>query len=110
VEYKNVTKGQCKQWYSPDQICLDDNTGLSFVAKGQYIDLNVTNNAIAHTVRCSFTPTYDNVNIPSVIRCTGGDFNEITLDVSWSGAAPKFNLKVEELWYCLENPLTNVKP
>jgi hypothetical protein len=37
-------------------------------------------------------------------------FNEITLDVTWSGTASNFNLKVEELWYCLENPTTNVNP
>ncbi|KAJ4288499.1 hypothetical protein N0V90_011735 [Kalmusia sp. IMI 367209] len=109
VEYKNVTKGQCKQWYIPDQICLDNNAG-NFVSKGQYLSLTVTNNAISHTVKCSFTPSYNNYNLPNVLRCTGGNFNEITLDVSWSGVAPNFNLKVEELWYCLENPLTNINP
>ncbi|KAL5410010.1 hypothetical protein PMIN04_010813 [Paraphaeosphaeria minitans] len=86
VEYKNYTKRQCK-------LCL-----------------NITNNAISHTVECSFKPSYNNYNLPSALRCTGGNFSEITLDVSWSGAAPDFNLKVEELWYCLENPETNDKP
>ncbi|KAF2690728.1 hypothetical protein K458DRAFT_426178 [Lentithecium fluviatile CBS 122367] len=109
VEYKNYTRGQCKQWYQTDQICLDNGTG-TFVGKGQYLKLNVTNNAIAHEVLCSFTPTYNNINPPNPLRCTGGSFNEITLEVTWTGAAPNFQLKVEELWYCLEKPLTNAKP
>jgi hypothetical protein len=109
VEYKNYIEGQCKLWYLPDQICLDGN-GSGFVSKGQYLSLNITNNKISQTVKCSFTPSYNNYNLPAVLRCTGGDFNEITLDVSWSGAAPNFNLVVEQLWYCLENPDTNINP
>ncbi|OAG03828.1 uncharacterized protein CC84DRAFT_1249207 [Paraphaeosphaeria sporulosa] len=109
VEYKNYTKSQCKQWYIPEEICRDNNA-QDFVSKGQYLSLNVTNNAISHTVGCGFTPSYNNYDLPSVLRCTGGNFNEITLDVSWSGAAPNFNLKVEQLWYCLDNPKANVNP
>ncbi|KAF2122998.1 hypothetical protein BDV96DRAFT_639549 [Lophiotrema nucula] len=112
VEYRNYTKGQCKQWYGEDQICLDPpvTTGTDFVTKGEHLKLNVTNNAISHEVLCSFTPTYYDISIPNPLRCTGGNFNEITLDVRWSGTAPDFSLKVEELWYCLENPATNANP
>ncbi|KAF2643958.1 hypothetical protein P280DRAFT_546822 [Massarina eburnea CBS 473.64] len=107
VEYKNYTKGQCKQWYQPDQICINPT---SFLAKGQYLKLNVTNNAISHEVLCNFNSSYNNPNIPQPLRCTGGNFNEITLDVTWTGSAPNFQVKVEELWYCLENPSTNNNP
>ncbi|KAF1980289.1 hypothetical protein BU23DRAFT_562671 [Bimuria novae-zelandiae CBS 107.79] len=62
------------------------------------------------TVKCGCTPSYNNYNLHVVIRCTGGSFNEITLGISWSGAAPNFKRKVEQLWYCLENPLTNIDP
>ncbi|KAK6849100.1 hypothetical protein PG995_012933 [Apiospora arundinis] len=107
VSYKNYTRGQCKQWYLEDRVCLSDN---NFISKGQYLTLNVTNNVIQHEVACSYTPKYDDFSIPSPLRCTGGKFNEITLDVSWSGVAPDFTLKIEELWYCLENPVANVEP
>ncbi|KAK7967188.1 uncharacterized protein PG986_001465 [Apiospora aurea] len=109
VSYKNYPKGQCKQWYLEDRVCLDSNTG-NFTSKGQYLSLNVTNNAIEYEVACSHTPKYNDFDIPSPLRCTGGKFNDITLDVSWSGTAPDFTLKIEELWYCLENPSTNVEP
>jgi hypothetical protein len=109
VEYKNYTTGQCKQWYIPELICLDGN-GDDFINKGQYLSLNITNNAISHTVKCGFTSSYNNYNLPAVLRCTGGDFNEITLDVSWSGAAPDFELNIEQLWYCLENSKVNTNP
>lgn len=95
VEYKNYTKSQCKQWYIPDVLCLDGGNGIDFPYKGQHLSLNVTNNAISYSVHCGFTPSSDRPNLPSVLRCAGGNFNEITLDVSWSGAAPDFNLKVE---------------
>lgn len=75
-----------------------------------YLNLTVTNNAIDQTVSCGFVPTYQDYLPPSPLRCTGGDFNEITLDITFSGAAPNFDLKVEQLWYCLENPSTNVSP
>lgn len=88
-------------------MCISDN---NFLSKGQYLSLNVTNNAIEYEVACSHTPKYDDFSIPSPLRCTGGKFNEITLDVSWSGVAPDFTLKIEELWYCLENPATNAAP
>ena len=87
VEYKNYTRGQCKQWYFEDNICSDNNFA-PFISRGQYLSLNVTNNAIAHTVQCAFTPTYGNYNLPTPLRCTGGDFDQITLDVTWTGAAP----------------------
>jgi hypothetical protein len=70
----------------------------------------VTNNAISHEVQCVFVPTHTNANFPTPLRCTGGNFNEITLDVTWTGAAPNFQLKVEEIWYCLENPKSNNSP
>ncbi|ORY10955.1 hypothetical protein BCR34DRAFT_601712 [Clohesyomyces aquaticus] len=105
VEYKNYTRGQCKQWYIEDQVCIDPPT---YSYKGQYLNLVVYNNAISHNVSCSFVAGSGNYNLPSPLRCTGGNFNEITLDVTFSGIAPNFNLKVEEVWYCLENPATNV--
>jgi hypothetical protein len=107
VSYKNYTKGQCKQWYSPDRICLDP---VNFLSKGVYLHLKVTNNAIAHEVACDFTPSYGSSFPPSPLRCTGGEFNEIALDVTLTGTAPDFDLKIEQLWYCLENPSTNVSP
>jgi len=88
---------------------MDNNAG-TFESKGQYLTLNVTNNAISHEVQCAFTPTYNNWNIPTPLRCTGGNFNEITLDITWSGSGPNNQLKIEELWYCLENPKTNNSP
>ncbi|KAK7216036.1 hypothetical protein V2G26_004039 [Clonostachys chloroleuca] len=107
VSYKNYTKGQCKQWYSPDRICLDP---VNFLSKGIYLHLKVTNNAIAHEVACDFTPSYGSSSPPSPLRCTGGEFNEIILDVTLTGTAPNFDLQIEQLWYCLENPSTNVSP
>lgn len=92
-----------------DLVCIDPPTN-DFISRGQHLNLTVTNNAISHKVSCGFKPSYNNYNLPSPLRCTGGNFNEITLDVTLTGAAPNFALKVEELWYCLENPLTNVNP
>lgn len=109
VSYKNYTKGQCKQWYQQDVICIDPATA-NFIHKGVYLNLTVTNNAIEHEVSCGFVPDYNNALPPTPLRCTGGNFNEITLDVSLTGSAPNFGLKVEELWYCLENPKMNVNP
>ena len=109
VSFQNYTKGQCTQWYIPDEECLDAPSG-DFKSKGVYLNLKVTNNVIDHGVSCSFTPTYQNYVPPSPLRCTGGEFNEITLDVTFTGIAPNFGLKVEQLWYCLENPSTNVSP
>jgi hypothetical protein len=111
VVYKNYTKSQCKQWYEIDQICLDPgSSGSDFISSGQHIKFNVTNNAISYEVLCSFTPKYGNSNPPNPLRCIGGNFNEITLDATWSGTAPNFKMEVEEMWYCLENPATNVNP
>ncbi|KFZ10553.1 hypothetical protein V502_08062 [Pseudogymnoascus sp. VKM F-4520 (FW-2644)] len=110
VSYQNYTKGQCLQWYWEDRICLDNDAAANFVTRGVHLNLNVTNNAIDHEVTCSFTPAYDNY-IPSYpLRCTGGEFNEITLDITLSGAVPNLDIQVEEVWYCLEDPLTNVNP
>lgn len=108
VSYQNYTKGQCRQWYRPDQICLDPVSG--FTSKGIYLNFTVQNNAIEHEITCGFIPTYQNYEPPTSLRCTGGQFNEITLDVTFSGTAPNFKLEIEELWYCLENPSTNTKP
>lgn len=111
VTYQNYTTGQCKWWYQPDVICLDpSSTGASgWRSKGIYLNFTVTNQAINYPVSCSFTPSYDTGHVPpSPLRCTGGHFNEITLDVTWSGSAPNFNLKIEQVWYCLEHPDTNV--
>lgn len=92
-----------------DAICLD-NQNNGFVARGVHLNLNVTNNAINHEVNCIFTPGYNNY-VPSYpLRCTGGEFNEITLDITLTGALPNLDIKVEEVWYCLEDPSTNVKP
>lgn len=88
---------------------MDSRTG-SFTSKGQYLSLNVTNNAIEYEVGCSHTPKYNDFEITSPLRCTGGKFNEIALEVSWSGTAPDFTLKIEQLWYCLENPAATVEP
>ncbi|KFY31163.1 hypothetical protein V493_01339 [Pseudogymnoascus sp. VKM F-4281 (FW-2241)] len=113
VSYQNYTKGQCLQWYWEDRICLDDleNDATDFKARGVHVNINVTNNAIDHEVTCSFTPNYDNnYKIPYPLRCTGGEFNEITLDITLSGAVPNLDIKVEEVWYCLEDPSNNVNP
>jgi hypothetical protein len=114
VSYRNYTKGQCLQWYGVDWICLDPpvTTGLDFIARGIHLDLKVTNNAIEHEVSCSFKPDYNNkIFVPIYpFRCTGGEFNEITLDITLTGELPDLDIKVEEVWYCLENPSTNVNP
>lgn len=109
VSYQNYTKGQCLQWYLEDRICLDNNAA-TFVARGVHLSLNVTNNAIDHQVNCSFTPEYGSYAPPYPLRCTGGEFNEITLDITLTGVVPNLDIKVEEVWYCLENPSTNVNP
>ncbi|PVI02588.1 hypothetical protein DM02DRAFT_701397 [Periconia macrospinosa] len=107
VEYKNYTKSQCKKWLYVESFCQDPEPTIF---SGQYLNLVVDNNAISHSVLCDFSARGHRGNLPSPLRCTGGSFNEITLDVTLSGTAPNFSLKVEELWYCLENPLTNVNP
>lgn len=109
VSYQNYTKGQCLQWYLEDRICLDNNAA-SFITRGVHLNLNVTNNAIDHQVNCSFTPEYDSYAPSYPLRCTGGEFNEITLDITLTGVVPNLDIKVEEVWYCLENPSTNVNP
>lgn len=108
LSFRNMTKGQCKQWYIPDRFCLEPVD--EFVFKGVYLDLKVKNKAINHEISCSFEPTSEKSLPSSPLRCSGGEFNNITLDVSLTGQAPNFDLKVEELWYCLENPSTNVEP
>lgn len=110
ISYQNYTKGQCLQWYWEDRICLDNNAASDFVTRGVQLNLNVTNNAINHEVSCSFTPKYDEFAPSYPFRCTGGEFNEITLDITLTGTVPNLDIKVEEVWYCLENPSTNVNP
>jgi len=109
VEYKNYTKSQCKKWLYEESFCSEPNDRVT-IFRGQYLNLVVNNNAISHSVSCDFNTRDRRGDLPSLLRCTGGNFNEITLDVTFSGTAPNFSLKVEELWYCLENPLTNVNP
>ena len=116
VEWRYYTTGQCKEWYFPEHECLDDPIFIDkFIGKGQHLKLNVTNAATSHEVYCSFDPKWNSdsalnkTELPIPLRCTGGNFNELTLDVSWTGSAPNFDLKIEELWYCLENPATNNK-
>lgn len=110
VSYQNYTKGQCLQWYMEDRICLDNDAANKFAARGVHLNLIVTNNAIDHEVTCTFTPEYDNYAPSYPLRCTGGNFNEITLDITLTGTVPNLDIKVEEVWYCLENPSTNVNP
>jgi hypothetical protein len=113
VQSTIYTKSQCKQWYQPEVICIDsDSVDGSFIRKGQHLKLNITNNAISHEITCNFLPTYEVPDLPSPLRCTGGKFNEITLDLTWSLSSNtnSSHVKVEELWYCLENPSTNVHP
>lgn len=113
VKSTTYTMSQCKTWYAPEQICLDPNSvDGSFIRKGQHLTLNITNNAISHEVTCSFSPTNDVADVPTPLRCIGGQFNEITLDLTWnlSRMTNNTHIKVEELWYCLENSETNVKP
>ncbi|KAF2704786.1 hypothetical protein K504DRAFT_506752 [Pleomassaria siparia CBS 279.74] len=109
ISFQNYNKGQFKDWYIEDEICRNGDNG-DFIVKGVYLRLNVTNNAISHEVTCSFDPDRGHASLPNPLRCTGGNFNEITLDVTWTGTAPNFDLKVEELWYCLEKPEANVNP
>jgi hypothetical protein len=106
VSFQNYTKGQCNAWYEPDLICIDPTSG--WASKGMYFSFKVKNNAINYEITCSFIPTYENYLPPSPLRCTGGNFNEITLDVTITGTSPNFGLKIEQLWYCLESPSTNV--
>jgi hypothetical protein len=108
VSYKNYTKSQCKKWYQPEEICLDPSN--SWISKGVYLNLTVRNTAIDYAVTCGFVPTYNNQLPPTPLRCTGGKFNEITLDVALTGSPSNLGLKIEELWYCLENPSKNVNP
>ena len=108
VSYSNYTADQCKQWYEPGVICLDP--AGDFKSHGDYLSIKVTNNAISHEVSCDFSASPNANSLPSPLRCTGGDFNEIILDITWTGTAPNFSLNVEQLWYCLENPSTNTAP
>lgn len=109
ITYRKLNKSQCKRWYIPEQICIDPSDG-SFERKGEYLALTVRNNAISHDVVCEYVSTATSDTLPAPLRCTGVDFNDITVDITLSGTAPNFSLKVEELWYCLENPSTNDKP
>lgn len=93
-----------------DRICLDNDAATNFAARGVHLNLNVTNNAIDHKVTCNFTPEYDNYAPSYPLRCTGGNFNEITLDITLTGTVPNLDIKIEEVWYCLENPSTNANP
>jgi hypothetical protein len=108
VRYKNVALGQCKQWYIVDAFCLDPNG--QFESRGDTLHMDISNNAISHTIKCEHTAIYQDHDLPSPLRCTGGDFGEITLDITLTGTAPDFNINIEQLWYCLENPKTNVNP
>ncbi|KAF2000631.1 hypothetical protein P154DRAFT_619886 [Amniculicola lignicola CBS 123094] len=121
LEYKNYTRGQCKQWYFEDFLCMDDNfaNAENFTLRGQYLHLDVTNNAISHKVTCDFTPKKETSpytpNIPIPFRCTGGNFNEITLEVTLSGNPTStgpfdFTLKIEEVWYCLLDAKNSNRP
>lgn len=109
VSYQSFTKGQCLWWYLEEIICLDNPASI-FEARGVHLKLNVTNNAIDHEVTCSFTPDYINYAPSYPFRCTGGEFNEITLDITLTGTVPNLDIKVEEVWCCLENPSTNANP
>ncbi|PVH95503.1 hypothetical protein DM02DRAFT_675463 [Periconia macrospinosa] len=105
VAYKKFAKTQCKRWYIEDQVCLDPN--YDWISRGEYLSLRVKNNGISHEVTCNFKAEYGKENLPQPWRCTGGNYGEIILDLTWTGTAPNFNLKVEELWYCIENPKEN---
>lgn len=73
--------------------------------------LTITNNAIDHKVTCDLSPPQTEGSLPTgPLRCTGGKFNEITLDVNWDGSGSNFEVGVEELWYCLEDPEANAEP
>ncbi|ORY02169.1 hypothetical protein BCR34DRAFT_88121 [Clohesyomyces aquaticus] len=111
VSFRNYTKGQCNSWITPDQICFDGNIYRApFISKGVYLKLNVTNNAIDHELTCNFDSSHGYYELPAPLRCTGGKFKEITLDVALTGTAPNLDLKVEELWYCLEKHEGIVNP
>jgi hypothetical protein len=89
-------------------ICLDP---ISFHPKGVFLNVTVTNKAIEHDITCDLTLSEDPSSVSSgPLRCVGGNFNEIGLDITWTGTAPDFKITVDQLWYCLENPDTNVKP
>lgn len=108
VSYQNYTKSQCKDWYDPELVCFDPESGWE--SKGVRLSFQVKNNAVNYEVTCSFEPTYEDYLPPSTLRCSGGNFNEITLDVTITGTAPDLDFKIEQLWYCLESPSTNVNP
>ena len=66
--------------------------------------MNITNNAIAHGVLCNFTPSYENGTLPRPLRCTGGKFNEITLDVSCLARRPLLAYKWKSYGIVLRTP------
>ena len=109
ISFQNYTKGQCRQWYFEDLVCIDP--GTPFQPKGLFLNVTVTNEAIKHTITCGLTLSNNPGSLPSApTRCVGGQFNEIALDITWRGTAPQFDITVDQLWYCLEDPNKNVKP
>jgi hypothetical protein len=106
--FQNYTKAQCKQWYGEERhLCLDPP---GWRDRGLYLNVTVANAAIEYSITCNLTLSDDTSKLPAATRCVGGDFGEIALDISLTGTAPNYQLAVEQLWYCLENPKTNVNP
>lgn len=113
----NYTAGQCRQWYRRDVLCLDPaatHGGEGFVRKGVYVNLTVTNHALGQAFACDnvMVSTDPAAPLPTApTRCVGnGTFGEITLDVRLAGTLPQVTVQVEQLWYCLVDPQSNVEP
>lgn len=109
VSFQNYTVDQCIQWYNPGYICL--NPGTPWHAKGQFLNVTVANAALGYSTTCSLTISSDPTSVSSeTVRCEGGDFGEIALDITWTGSQPDFTITIDQLWYCLEDPTTNAYP
>lgn len=110
ISFKNVTRTQCKTWYGTI-FCLDPRPPTEVVYAGLYLNLTVRNEAIQHTLSCDLTmPNATAPDVVTPVRCTGGNFNEIALDISMAGTQPQITIAVDQMWYCLENPNQNTKP
>jgi hypothetical protein len=106
VSFKNYTEYQCSN--PAGGYCLSGDA----VSPGVYLKLRLTNNAINWSVDCDLTISehpFSPLKNTS-ISCASGGFNDISANVAWTGVAPNFQLQVDSVWYCLDNPKTNVIP
>ncbi|KAH6847021.1 hypothetical protein B0I37DRAFT_430236 [Chaetomium sp. MPI-CAGE-AT-0009] len=106
LSFQNYTQYQCDSYIGP--YCQD----LNAHEKGLYLSLSLRNHAIDWDVTCDLLLPEDPTSplAATPVSCAAGGFNGISVDVTWEGVAPDFQLQIDSVHYCLENPDINVKP